>query len=87
MVYGRRYATLMWDHVQRHNLTSDTHKNQGEDIYFSYLVMSASGKMNRCHAAHGLPNHHNMDAVSLSARPKHGNERTKVMQRCRNHFI
>lgn len=87
LVYHRKYATRLLDHIRQHNLTHDTFKNQGEDIYLSYLMMASSGLRNQCHYAQGLPSLNRADRVALSRRKSHKGERTRVMRTCRKHFL
>lgn len=56
-----------------------------EDICFSYLVMSETGRKNRTHKffkeVEELPSHH-----SIKKRPKHWANRTRMMRYCRKEF-
>jgi hypothetical protein len=90
MVYHKKYAILMLDHLSRHGnkITHDMKDNRHEDIYMSYLAMHHSGQRNKIHSnPKGVDRPQDMGKEDgMSADEGHYEERNIVMKRCRETF-
>jgi hypothetical protein len=81
MVFNRLYAGIFFNHIHYFDdlqVGSNPYGN-GEDIIFSYIVRSVSGKLNKAYplTCTQLSNKH-----SISGRAGHKNHRTRVLQEC-----